>query len=118
MKKPVHFPPKDIPLRNDVRTLGAILGEVLKEQGTDDLYEKVESTRLISRRRREGDSTAGDRLRDQLGTLDAPTACELVRAFSSYFGLVNIAERVHRVHEAHRRRELSRDPPRAACRRG
>ncbi len=97
MKKPVHFPPKDIPLRNDVRTLGAILGDVLKDQGRNNLYEKVEAARLVSRLSREGDPDAGDRLMDQLTTLDSGTASELVRAFSAYFGLVNIAERVHRV---------------------
>ncbi len=97
VNKPVHFPPKDLPLRDDVRILGAILGDVLKERGGEGLYEKVEGARLSSRKRREGDPDAADALVRQLSSLESSTASQLVRAFSAYFGLVNIAERVHRI---------------------
>ena len=44
---------KEAPLRRDVRSLGMLLGEVLREQAGDVLFEKVEELRLSAIRRRE-----------------------------------------------------------------
>src|SRR6201998_4988502 len=44
---------KEAPLRRDVRSLGMLLGEVLREQAGDELFEKVEELRLSAIRRRE-----------------------------------------------------------------
>src|SRR5262252_413298 len=49
---------KEAPLRRDVRSLGMLLGEVLREQAGDALYEKVEELRQSAIRRRE-EQTAG-----------------------------------------------------------
>jgi len=91
------FPPKDVPLRDDVRTLGALLGEVLKEQGGEALFARVEAARLAARRRRSGEAGAEKELVEGLRGLGAREATQVVRAFSAYFGLVNMAERVHRI---------------------
>ncbi len=37
----VSFPPKDEPLRRDVGLLGDLVGQVIREQGGDELFERV-----------------------------------------------------------------------------
>jgi len=103
----VLFPPKDAPLREDVRLLGDLVGTVIREQGGEQLFDCVERARHAAIRRREGQPSADAALRDALDGLDAPQAAEIVRAFSTYFQVVNLAERVHRVR---RGRERMRDP--------
>lgn len=100
------FPPKDVPLRNDVNTLGSLLGEVLQEQGGPELLQRVEAARLAARGRRQGEVEADEALTAQLRGMPTGSALELVRAFSAYFGLVNLAERVHRIR---RRRDYLRE---------
>ena len=97
------FEAKDTPLRNDVNMLGTILGDVLKEQGGDALFEQVETVRRLARRRREGDHQAASALSQLLAPLSLPDMMALSRAFSAYFGGVNLAERVHRIR---RRRDI------------
>ena len=91
----VLFAPKDDPLREDVGLLGDMVGSVLREQGGDELFDCVERARHAAIRRREGGAASG--LRDALAGLDAARADEIVRAFSTYFQVVNLAERVHRI---------------------
>jgi phosphoenolpyruvate carboxylase len=99
------FPPKDVPLRDDVRLLGALVGEVIAEQGGAALFARVEAARRAAIRRREGRAGAGEELRRLVEGLNAAAAGELVRAFSSYFRVVNLAETVHRIR---RRRDYGR----------
>jgi len=101
---------KDAPLRRDVRSLGILLGDVLREQAGDDLYALVEELRQTAIARREADSsedcaTATSNLQQMLlsvSTLDLLQAKQLVRAFAFYFELINLAETNHR-----KRRRLS-----------
>ncbi len=98
MSKPdqaILFAPEDEPLRRDVRELGALLGDVLREQAGDELFERVETARKAARRRRQGDAAAEAELVEVLAALSPELATELIRAFSAYFSLVNMAERVH-----------------------
>jgi phosphoenolpyruvate carboxylase len=101
---------KEVPLRRDVRSLGMLLGEVLREQAGDELFEKVEALRQSAIRRREaqadGSLVEADKLL-QLAVLDVnsmpvDTAYYLSRAFAFYFELINLAETNHR-----KRRRLS-----------
>lgn len=85
------------PLRNDIRMLGEMLGDVLREQCGDELFERVEGARTAAIGRRRGDAGAGNELAALLADLDLHTARDVVRAFSAYFQLVNMAERVHRI---------------------
>lgn len=99
----VEFAAKDEGLREDVNLLGRLVGEVLREQGGEALFARVEAVRAAAIRRREhGDDAA---LEKALAGLDAVQASELVRAFSAYFQAVNLAERVHRIR---RRRDYER----------
>ena len=104
----IRFELKDRPLRRDVGRLGALLGNLLRELAPAGIYEIVEAARLLSRKRRKGDAAAGVALASRLSELSPTQALEVVRAFSAYFGVVNMAEQVHRLRPAHRL------PPRCA----
>ena len=101
---------KDAPLRRDVRSLGVLLGEVLREQAGDALYGIVEELRRIVIARREAELQAGDaastagleQALERVKSLDLAQAYPLVRAFAFYFELINLAETNHR-----KRRRLS-----------
>ncbi|MEO5627193.1 MAG: phosphoenolpyruvate carboxylase [Dokdonella sp.] len=97
----VEFGPNDEALRDDVGRLGRMVGELLVEQEGDAFFARVESARKAAIERRERDQPM-QALLAQLQGLDASTADALCRAFATYFQVVNIAERVHRVR---RRRE-------------
>jgi phosphoenolpyruvate carboxylase len=97
----VEFGPADEALRDDVGRLGRLVGELLAEQEGDAFFARVEAARKAAIKRRERDESMSE-LAAQLGGLDAATADALSRAFATYFQVVNIAERVHRVR---RRRE-------------
>jgi phosphoenolpyruvate carboxylase len=95
---------KDLPLREDVRLLGRILGETLREQEGEASYTLIENVRRAAVRFRK---TQDDRDRVELEkTLDALSPSEalvVVRAFSYFSQLSNIAEDLHhnRRHRAH-----------------
>ena len=94
----------DRPLRRDVRWLGRLLGEVLIELEGQDLFALEERIRklAISRRRgpRDQRSHAAGALFQALGGLSPAQAEPVIRAFSLYFRLVNLAEQHHRVRRA------------------
>lgn len=92
----IEFSEKDQPLRSDVRALGALVGDVIREQGGDALFERVESIRLAARRRRDDGQDCSE-LDALLYDLSPDDARELVRSFSTYFQVVNLAEQVHRI---------------------
>src|ERR1700742_2781302 len=95
---------KEAPLRRDVRSLGMLLGEVLREQEGEALFDKVEELRLSAIRRREALAAgqvkeAEDRM--QLAVLGVSTmaveqAYQLSRAFAFYFELIHLADTNHR----------------------
>jgi phosphoenolpyruvate carboxylase len=93
----ISFPLKDAELREDVHMLGALVGEVIREQGGDALFEAVEQDRQAAIARRDG-SAEGDReLSTRTRDVPAAQARDLVRAFSLWFEMVNMAEKVHRI---------------------
>src|SRR5580704_3838700 len=99
---------KEAPLRRDVRSLGMLLGVVLREQAGDSLYEAVEALRRGAIARRETEaalagatdaSSSAAHLREALlrvRSFDLPAAYQLARAFGFYFELINLAETNHR----------------------
>ena len=101
-RQDITFEDKDQALRDDVRRLGTFVGELLKDQGGDELFDLVENARLRSIRRREGHEVAGEDLAELVRDLELPLAMQVIRAFSTYFQMVNTAEKVHRIR---RRRE-------------
>src|SRR5215207_3250377 len=93
----IQFPAKHTALRDDVHVLGVLIGDVLKEQGGDDLFQLVEHDRVLSIRRRAGDPQAAAELGVQLRGRAPGVARDLARAFSMWFRAVNLAEKVHRI---------------------
>ena len=101
-RQDITFEDKDQALRDDVRMLGALVGDLLREQGGDALFEFVEKARLLAIRRREGNEDPHETLEDFFQDLDLAFSTEVIRAFSTYFQVTNTAEKVHRIR---RRRE-------------
>ena len=106
-----RFQPKDRPLRRDVGFVGALLGDLLRDLEGEGLFEAVEGARLAARRRRKGEPGSEAGLAGRLEGLSAERALELVRAFSAYFGAVNMAEQVHRLRRRIAYRREGRQQP-------
>ncbi|MBW8808613.1 MAG: phosphoenolpyruvate carboxylase, partial [Lysobacter sp.] len=100
----VDFASTDALLRDDVKTLGALVGEILAEQRGPGFLDDVERLRRAAIRRREAQAPIGA-LAEVLADIDLDQASDLVRAFATYFQAVNLAERVHRIR---RRRDYER----------
>src|SRR5690606_40425006 len=78
------------PLREDVRLLGEILGEVLRQQGDDQLFDTVEKIRRVSVKGRSQGAVDVDTLRGLLTTLDDQQLLNVARAFNQFLNLANI----------------------------
>ncbi|MBS0393687.1 MAG: phosphoenolpyruvate carboxylase [Proteobacteria bacterium] len=102
----IQFPAKDAPLREDVHALGALVGEILLEQCGRARFDLVEGDRVAAIRRREGVDGGAEELLARTRGRDPREARDLVRAFSTWFHVVNLAEKVHRIR---RRREYLND---------
>lgn len=95
------------PLRDDVRLLGELLGDMLRAREGDALFDRVEQVRAIAKRAGTGDDRAFERLSDLLHDMPLDAAVPVARAFAHFLTLANIAEQHHR---ARRRRDYARDP--------
>src|SRR5262245_21804580 len=92
------FMDKDLPLRNDIRRLGDLLGETLKGLGSKNLFATEERVRALCKQLRAKPAPSTERnLRRLLRGLNLDEAIDVIRAFSVYFQLVNIAEQHHRI---------------------
>jgi phosphoenolpyruvate carboxylase len=99
---------KEVPLRRDVRSLGRLLGEVIREQEGDPLFEAVEELRQLSIEHRDQEGTDGvprttprndermERAEHVVAAMDVRQAYRLTKAFAIYFELTNLAETAHR----------------------
>jgi phosphoenolpyruvate carboxylase len=95
---------KEAPLRRDVRSLGMLLGEVLREQAGEEVFAQVEELRQGTIRRREAEDqgavvAAADHAAHAMALvheLPVDRALLLTRAFGFYFELINLAETNHR----------------------
>lgn len=86
-------PAKNLPLIEDIRFLGRILGDVIREQEGDDAYELIERIRRMAVSYRiEHDAKAGRALDRLLTKLTLEQAVSVVRAFSYFSHLANLAE--------------------------
>jgi len=90
----------DRALRADIGRLGRQLGASLVRQEGQRLLDLVESVRSLARAQRtNGGTTASHELEVLLGSIDDIEAILVVRAFTMYFHLANVAEQVHRVED-------------------
>ena len=89
---------KNRPLVEDIRLLGRILGEVIREQEGKDAFELIERVRQLSvAYRLKQDASAGRVLDRLLKNLSADQTVSVIRAFSYFSHLANIAEDRHHV---------------------
>jgi len=95
---------KEAPLRRDVRSLGTLLGEVLREQAGEELFAHVEALRQGTIRRRDAEARGLEaeaaqhaaKALELVHSLPVERAILLTRAFAFYFELINLAETNHR----------------------
>jgi phosphoenolpyruvate carboxylase len=89
---------KDRPLRDDTRLLGRLLGDVLRDQEGEEVFSVVEQVRQASIRfNRDGDESARQEMADILDGLSLDTAHSVVRAYSYFLHLANLAEDQHHI---------------------
>lgn len=87
---------QDLPLREDVRLLGRILGETIQAREGSKAYETIEKIRQLAVRfRRDNDAAARRQLAGMLNRLSRDLTVSVVRAFSYFSHLANIAEDRH-----------------------
>jgi phosphoenolpyruvate carboxylase len=96
------------PLRDDVRLLGALLGETLRRDEGITHFERVERVRALAKLTRTGSGDDDfETLAAELGAMPVEAALPVARSFAHFLNLANIAEQHHRVR---RRREIEREP--------
>src|SRR3984957_12711959 len=92
---------KDLPLREDIRLLGRILGDTVREQRGAAAFDTVERIRQSSIRfRRDEDGAAREELERTLNSLPRSEAIAIIRAFGFFSHLANIAEDQHHIRRA------------------
>jgi len=97
------------PMRDDIRLLGTILGDTVREQNGDEVFALVERARVESFRVRRSEIERAEAARTFEG-IDIHQAIPVIRAFSHFALLANVAEDIHR----ERRRAIhlaAGDPP-------
>ena len=89
----------DARLRRTVRQLGNLLGETIVEQEGREIFDLVEELRYLTRAQRQGDEGAGARIEECTARLvdDLDGTRGVLKAFTTYFQLVNLAEEQQRV---------------------
>lgn len=87
-------------LRYWIRTLGNLLGETIIEQEGKAIFDLEEEIRALAKSWRSGDRLAQEKITNMVSLLveDTPRALAVLKAFSTYFQLVNLAEENQRVH--------------------
>lgn len=105
---------KDSRLREDIRLLGALLGEIIAEQQGLPVFTAIEEVRQLSvQYRRFDDNAARAELEARLEALTQDETISLIRSFSIFSMLSNIAEDCHLIRR-NRQHELAGMPPREA----
>ncbi|MDZ4361153.1 MAG: phosphoenolpyruvate carboxylase, partial [Variovorax sp.] len=89
---------KDQPLIDDIRLLGRVLGDVIREQEGEDAYDLIEQIRQLSVAfRRHADQDADKALKKLLKGLSGQQTVSVIRAFTYFSHLANLAEDRHHI---------------------
>ena len=103
---------KDTPLRDDIRLLGRVLGDTVRAQEGEAVYDLVEQVRQSSIRfHRDNDTAALRELEKILNGMTPDDTLHVVRAFSYFSQLANIAEDQHHIRRS-RAHARAGSPPR------
>jgi len=120
---------KEAPLRRDVRSLGRLLGEVLKEQAGTSLFDAVEKIRQLAIEYRETEKAEQHRdgsrehhllesVASIVADMDLLEAYRVTKAFAIYFELINLAETNHRKRRRRTAELFPEKPPQPGSIRG
>jgi phosphoenolpyruvate carboxylase len=103
---------KDVFLQEDIRQLGRILGDTIRAQHGDEVFDLIENIRQRSIRfRRDQDKEARRELEETLSSLSPERTTQVIRAFSYFSLLANIAEDQHHIRRT-RAHLIAGSPPR------
>ena len=100
----------DAALRGDVRLLGDLLGETLKQQHGEPLFERVEQVRGMAKFARQGDAAQSRNLIAVLSSLNPQELYQLARAFALFLNLSNIAEQHHQLRQRWQLESVAKAP--------
>src|SRR5262249_8123947 len=107
----VDPPDSDLTLREDIRLLGRILGDTVRQQQGEAVFATVERIRQISIQfRRDDDEAARLELEATLNSLSKERTIEIVRAFAYFSHLANIAEDQHNIRSARADEQMESKP--------
>lgn len=99
-------------IRDDIHLLGDILGRVLREQEGEELFALEEAVRNLTKAiRSTGDPTRVEELSKLLGGVGPEQSLALIRAFSTYFQVTNVAEDIQRIRMLRNWRRLGEPVP-------
>jgi phosphoenolpyruvate carboxylase len=102
---------EDVRLRNDIRLLGRILGDTVRDQEGADVFDLVERIRQTSIRFHRGDDKAARReLELILDSMSIGQTVRIVRAFSYFSHLANIAEDQNNIRRMRQRSKAGQEP--------
>src|SRR5262245_48798379 len=110
---PIEPTEKDAPLRYDIRLLGRILGDTVRIQEGEEVFELVEYIRRIGVQfHRDADEAARQELQKIMSELPTDRALRIIRAFGYFSHLANIAEDQHHIRRtrAHAKAEAAPRP--------
>src|SRR5262245_33071171 len=103
---------KDTPLRDDIRLLGRVLGDTIRLHEGEQVFGVIEEIRQIAIRfHRNADEKARQQLQGIICALPIDRAAQIIRAFSYFSHLANLAEDQHHIRRV-RAHALAKSPPR------
>jgi phosphoenolpyruvate carboxylase len=103
------------PLRDDVRLLGELLGDVLQAREGTATFQLVEEVRALAKQGRAGSDTDFARLTERLAGMPIDSALPIARAFAHFLSLANIAEQHHRIRRRRAYRRATSAPQPGSC---
>lgn len=98
-------------LSGAIHLLGDILGEVISELESPELFAIEERIRAAAKERRAGNDKAAKQLEAEVEALDFDAARAVSAAFTAYFDLVNLAEEYERVQQLRERESMASPEP-------
>lgn len=98
-------------LSQNIHLLGDLLGKVISELESPELFEIEERIRALAKARRNGDAIAAERLQQEVSSLQNEDARVIAASFAAYFDLVNLAEEYQRVRQLRQHEDESFPEP-------
>ncbi len=94
-----------------IHLLGDLLGQIISEQESPQIFDIEERIRALAKSRRAGDQSAAKVLKEEVTALNPDEARAVATAFTTYFDLVNVAEEMHRVSLLHQKEKSNYPQP-------